>query len=65
MQDQAIEGFEAETAPIYAGENNVTQGGVDVTTLPDNVGADTATEAYDEPLTMADVNTIASLFIKA
>ena len=65
VQDQAIEGFEAETAPIYAGENNVTQGGVDVTTLPDNVGADTATEAYDEPLTMADVNTIASLFIKA
>ncbi len=59
VQDQAIAGFEADTAAIYAGEDNVMQGGVDVTTLPGDVGADAATEAYDEPLTMDAVNTIA------
>jgi len=65
VQAQAIEGFETATAPIYAGEDNVVQGGVDVTTLTD-VGADAVTEAYDEPLTMEEVagqNGIASLFI--
>jgi len=64
-QAQAIEGFEAATAPIYAGEDNLIQGGVDVTTLTD-VDADGITEAYDEPLTMEEVageNGIASLFI--
>lgn len=65
-QAMAIEGYEAATAPIYAGEDNLMQGGVDVTTLPGDVGADAATEAYDEPLTMDQVageNGIATLFI--
>ena len=44
----------------YAGENNVTQGGVDVTTLPgakagEKTSVATATAAFDEPLTMAEV----------
>jgi ferritin-like protein len=51
---------------IYAGEDNVTQGGVDVTTLPNmpsgiNVSA-AATEAFDEPLTMAQVVAIVQPF---
>ena len=60
---QAIEGFEDETAPIYAGEDNVTQGGVDVTTLNPDFEREVITAAYDEPLSMDEVNTIASLFI--
>lgn len=54
------------TAPaadaVYAGESNITHLGVDASTI---VTVDMAglTEAYDEPLTMAEVNTIASLFI--
>jgi len=43
----------------YDGEQNVTQGGVDVTTLPSISGGTTsvavATAAFDEPLTMAQV----------
>ena len=62
-QARAIEGLEEATAPIYAGEDNVMQGGADVTTLPGEVGADAATEAYDEPLTMEAVLGIASGFI--
>ena len=65
VQAQAIEGFEAATASIYAGEDNIMQGGVDATSVTD-VGADAVTEAYDEPLTMEEVageNGIASLFI--
>ena len=51
---------------IYAGEDNVTQGGVNVTTLPNlpsgiNVMA-AATEAFDEPLTMAQVIAIVQPF---
>ncbi len=44
----------------YAGENNVMQGGVDVTTLPgaaagSKTSVATATAAFDEPLDMASV----------
>ncbi len=43
----------------YAGENNVTQGGVNVTSLPSVSGSTTAynvaVEAFDEPLDMATV----------
>ncbi len=51
---------------IYAGEDNVTQGGVNVTTLPNlpsgiNAMA-AATEAFDEPLTMAQVIAIVQPF---
>ncbi len=51
----------------YAGEDNVTQGGVNVTTLPAVSGAttmDTATQAFDEPLDMATVVAIVTPFFK-
>ncbi len=53
-QAQFIEGVDA-TKPVYAGEDNLMQADVDVTTLPGDVRADAATQAYDEPLTMEDV----------
>ncbi|MDQ6925363.1 MAG: ferritin-like domain-containing protein [Candidatus Eremiobacteraeota bacterium] len=49
---------------VYAGEENVIQGGVDVTTLT-SAGMNAATEAFDEPLTMAQVLAIAGNFIAA
>lgn len=63
VEAQAIQGFETETSPIYAGEDNVMQGGVDATTLTPDFEREAVTAAYDEPLTMDEVNTIASLFI--
>jgi rubrerythrin len=54
------------TAPaadaVYAGEDNFTHLGVDARNV---VSVDIAglTEAYDEPLSMSEVNTIAGLFI--
>jgi rubrerythrin len=47
---------------VYKGEDNVTQGGVDITSLGYSNSA--ATEAFDEPLSMADVLAIAGMFIK-
>ncbi|ASV29221.1 ferritin-like domain-containing protein [Maribacter cobaltidurans] len=58
-------GMPEATQAVYDGEENVMQGGLDVTTLgsgdPFSMGA--STEAYDEPLTGEDATTIASLFI--
>jgi hypothetical protein len=51
-------------AAIYAGEDNTTEGGVNVTTIT-TVPAVSITEAFDETLTMAQVLAIASPFIKA
>ena len=49
---------------IYAGEQNTVQGGVNLSGLFNEYGGDAAiTEAFDEPLTMAEVNAIASVFI--
>lgn len=48
--------------PTYAGEDNVTQAGVNIPGLGVSVNA--ATESFDEPLSKADVLAIASLFIK-
>lgn len=52
---------------IYGGEtpeSNLTQGGVDLTGMFGEFGGDDAiTEAYDEPLTMAEVQEIAGLFV--
>lgn len=49
---------------IYAGEQNLTQGGVNLSGLFEQFGGDDATtEAFDEPLTMEEVNAIASVFI--
>ncbi|CAN5671521.1 hypothetical protein BH10BAC5_BH10BAC5_14700 [soil metagenome] len=49
-------------AAIYAGEDNLTQGGVVVTSITD-VGANAMTEGFDEPLTMPAVLAIADPFI--
>ncbi|HEY8960235.1 ferritin-like domain-containing protein [Chitinophaga sp.] len=51
--------------PSYAGEELTTQAGVDIAALGGNIGANSASEAFDEPLTMAQVLPIASLFIKS
>jgi len=53
-------------AASYPAENNVTQGGVDLTTLASAYGATTpynvACEAFDEPLDMATVLTLVGPF---
>lgn len=46
--------------PIYNGEENTVQGGVDTAQF---ATAEAASEAFDEPLTMEQVNAIAGLFI--
>ena len=53
------------TARVYAGEENVTQLGVNASMMPfsGGVSAEQATEAYDEPLETGDVNAIAGLFM--
>lgn len=47
---------------VYAGEENVMQGGVDVRTVTP-IGEGPITEAFDEPLTMEEVLAIGGLFI--
>ena len=49
-------------AAVYAGEDNVTQGGVDVTTIT-NLPAVDVQESFDEPLTKEEVTAIAALFL--
>jgi Ferritin-like domain len=51
--------------PSYDGEELTMQAGVDIAALGGNIGANSASEAFDEPLTMAQVLPIASLFIKS
>ncbi|MBZ9731626.1 ferritin-like domain-containing protein [Salegentibacter sp. JZCK2] len=49
---------------IYAGEENTVQLGVELAgRFPNFGGVDAVTEAFDEPLTMAEVNAIAGLFL--
>ncbi len=50
------------TQPVYDGEENVMQGGVDATTVT-TASAASVREAFDEPLDEATVSTIAGLFI--
>ena len=62
------DGMPEATQPVYNGEDNVTQGGVDVTSLSfadPIVGDVTAavTQAFDEPLTGEQAGAIAGLFI--
>jgi len=52
----------AAAAASYAGEDNVTQLDINIPGLGFSVNA--STEAFDEPLTMPQVLSIASLFIK-
>lgn len=61
---QGIEGVPAADA-VYAGEENVTQLGLDATAAAASggVSAERVTQAYDEPLAGADVAAIAGLFI--
>lgn len=54
------------TQGIYDGEENVVQANVTITTLTginDNGGGNAATEAWDEPLTMAQVTAIVQPFL--
>lgn len=54
-------------AAIYAGEDNTTQGTVNITglsNLPSGFNAAAATEAFDEPLTKAQVIAIVQPFFK-
>jgi len=52
----------APTQAIYDGEDNVTQGGVDIKTIT-TYSVDAITEAFDEALTSEQTLAIASLFI--
>lgn len=51
-------------AAVYVGEDNVSQGGVDVTTIT-SVSAAYVMECFDEPLTMDQVLAIAGPFFKS
>lgn len=57
-----IEGFEAATAAIYAGEMNTTHLGIDATSVT-NVPDLAVEEAFDEPLSMEAVLNIVRPFI--
>lgn len=50
-------------ASTYPAEDNVTQAGVNVSTLAGVAGVNAATESFDEPLDTATVLAIAGLFI--
>ena len=53
----------AGAQPVYAGEDNVAQGGInDITTLGAGYSTEIATGAFDEPLTKEQVVQIVSLF---
>jgi rubrerythrin len=53
----------AGAQPVYAGEDNVAQGGInDVKTVGAGYSAEIATGAFDEPLTKEQVAQIVSLF---
>ncbi|TLU98736.1 ferritin-like domain-containing protein [Dyadobacter luticola] len=59
-----ITGKEGAVPAIYAGEDNMTQGGKDLTGLASKSNA-AITEAFDEPLTKEAVLAIAGPFIKS
>ncbi len=58
-------GMPEATQPVYNGEDNLMQGGVDVSTLGNGepFTAEASSQAYDEILTGDEATTIASLFI--
>jgi Ferritin-like domain len=60
-------GMPAQTQAVYNGEENVMQGGLDVTTLGSGpaFSINASTEAYDETMSGDDAVAIASLFIVA
>jgi hypothetical protein len=61
---QSRDDLPAFTQPVYDGEQNTTQGAVNVATLAEGFGDDAgASEAFDEPLTMAQVTAIITPFL--
>ena len=61
-------GMPEATQPVYDGEENVTQAGINISTLPgaasgSTIGANQASEAFDEPLTKQQVLQIVDPFI--
>ena len=50
-------------AAVYAGEANTIQAGVDLSAAFTKYSNESITEAFDEPLSMDEVNAIAALFI--
>ncbi len=63
IQNASFAPLPAATAAIYAGEDNTTQGGVNLATALSGQTTSDITEAFDEPLTMAQVLAIADPFI--
>lgn len=61
-RDERGAGVPAAAQPVYDGEDQVMQAGLDVTMLT-RVGVDGITEAFDEPLSKEEVTAIASLFL--
>ena len=62
----AMPGIPAVTNAVYAGEENMTQGGVNLVQLTGgkpHVTADMITQAFDEPLTKEQVLAIVTPFI--
>ncbi|WP_437918161.1 ferritin-like domain-containing protein [Sphingobacterium sp. LRF_L2] len=60
-------GIGAAVDPVYAGEDNKVQAGIDITSLNSVSGklsVEAATQAFDEPLAATEVLAIAGLFIK-
>lgn len=49
--------------PVYDGEENTVQLGINLVQALPSYSTQALTESFDEPLTMAEVNAIASLFI--
>ena len=59
-------GLPAAAQPVYNGEENAMQAGVNITGISANgvtITVDAATESFDEPLSYADAFNIAKLFI--
>ena len=62
ITDGSIGSLPAATQAIYAGEENLTHGGVNVSSLT-GIDAAAVSEAWDEPLSMEQVLQIAGLFL--
>jgi len=60
-----ITGATGSPSASYAGEDNKTQATIDITTLGAGYSVNTATEAFDEPLTKEQVLAIVTPFIQS